>query len=230
VETRAAIEIVAAALGDLKARCFLTGGASIPFYISDPLEEAPRATFDIDVVIEVRSAVEYREVVEKRLREQGFRNDASPGAPICRWKWEEVIVDIMPIDASILGFTNPWYRLGLESVVPVEITDRCTWRMLSAPYELAAKLEAFWSRGAADPESSHDLEDIVTLVNGRPELADEAEHADASCRRHVAESFARILGENRYRNALPFHLPYGRAGQQRLAVVMARMERLAGLS
>lgn len=51
------IEKVAAAMGDLKDRCFLAGGASIQFYLTDKLEENPRVTLDIDVVIEVESEV-----------------------------------------------------------------------------------------------------------------------------------------------------------------------------
>lgn len=38
------IEQVALALGELKERCFLAGGVSIPFYITDVLEEPPRVT------------------------------------------------------------------------------------------------------------------------------------------------------------------------------------------
>lgn len=29
--------------------------------------------------------------------------------PICRWTYDDEIVDIMPDDPSILGFSNRWY-------------------------------------------------------------------------------------------------------------------------
>lgn len=227
METRMAIEIVASALGELKDRSFLTGGVSIPFYITDPLEEAPRATLDIDVAIEVYSAVEFRNVVENRLREQGFVNDTSQGAPICRWKLNEIIVDIMPIEESVLGFTNPWYQAGLSHTMPITVTERCPWRVLSAPFALAAKFEAFWSRGAADPGSSHDLEDILNMVNGRLEVVPEIAQAPDFCRRYLTESFSRILTEARFLEVLSFHLPFGQIGQQRLPVVLGRMRQIA---
>jgi hypothetical protein len=224
-----AIEIVASALGELKGRSFLTGGVSIPFYITDPLEEPPRATLDIDVAIEVYSAVEFRNVVEARLRDQGFVNDTTQGAPICRWKWDEIIVDIMPIEESVLGFTNPWFQAGIDHMMPITVTEKCSWRVLSAPFALAAKLEAFWSRGAADPGSSHDLEDILTIVNGRLEVVIEVGNAPEACQRYVAESFNNILTEQRLLEVLSFHMPYGQVGQQRLSVVLDRMRQIAGI-
>lgn len=183
---RAEIEAVAIALGTLKSRCFLTGGASIPFYITDALEELPRVTLDIDVVVEISSAQEFRNEIEVKLRSQGFVNDMSEGAPICRWTLGSITVDIMPTDESILGFTNSWHREGASTLMPVKVSRHCNWRILSPPYALAAKCEAFTNRGAADPGSSSDLEDIVTLVNGRPSLLEEVQSAAPNCKGYLA--------------------------------------------
>ncbi len=228
MQTEMAIEIVALALGELKDRSFLTGGVSIPYYVTDPLEATPRVTLDIDVVIEIYSAVEFRDVMETRLRKKGFGNDMSQGAPICRWKYDEIILDVMPMDESVLGFTNPWYQAGMRHMIPITINERCSWRVLSAPFALAAKLEAFWSRGAADPGSSHDLEDILTIVNGRGEIVQDVLGAPEECRKYVAESFSRILQESRFFEVLAFHLPFGQMGQQRLSIVLDRMRHIVG--
>jgi hypothetical protein len=200
---------------------------SIPFYITDPLEESPRVTLDIDVAIEVYSAREYRDIIEMRLRERGFQHDVSPGAPICRWRWDEFIVDIMPVDESILGFANPWYQAELAHTMPIIVSSRCEWRVLSAPFALAAKLAAFWSRGAEDPSNSHDLEDLLTLVNGRPELVLEVGSASAECHDYVAKSCTRLLTEKHFREVLEHHLPFGLAGQQRFPIVLERLQRLS---
>lgn len=226
MEILTAIEIVSESLGDLKERTFLTGGVSIPFYITDRLEEPPRVTYDIDIVIEVFSAREFRDVIEAELRQRGFRNDTTSGV-ICRWRLDEIVVDIMPADESVLGFTNPWYQAGLTHTMPIPISSRCHWRILSAPFAFAAKLSAFWSRGSDDPSSSHDLEDLLTMTNGRPELAVEAGNAPAECRRYIAESCAKLLTEKRFREILPYHLPL--AGQQRFPMILERLERLANL-
>lgn len=44
---------------------------------------------------------------------------------------------------------------------------------------IATKLEAFADRGGGDFLASHDLEDITTVTDGRPELTDEAAAAPA---------------------------------------------------
>jgi hypothetical protein len=42
------------------------------------------------------------------LRAKGFANDTSKGAPICRWIFNDIKVDVMPTDSEILGFSNKW--------------------------------------------------------------------------------------------------------------------------
>lgn len=41
-----------------------------------------------------------------QLRERGFSEDQSPGAPICRWLAEGLALDVMPTREEILGFAN----------------------------------------------------------------------------------------------------------------------------
>ncbi len=221
------IETVAKALGDLKERCFLAGGASIPFYLTDKLEEHPRVTLDIDVVIEVGSAQEYRSTVETQMRAYGFINDMSEGAPICRWKLGLITVDLMPADASILGFSNKWYRAGMASLIPVQITKSCMWRILTPPYMLATKCTAFSDRGIADPGSSSDLEDIVSLLNGRPTLVQEISSAPSECKEYLSNWFAGLLSNRAILDVIPYHLPPHPAGQARLPIVMERMKRIS---
>lgn len=223
------IERVADALGDLKDRCFLAGGASIPFYLTDNLEEHPRVTLDIDIVIEVRSAHEFRSNVETQMRARGFVNDIAEGAPICRWKLGPIIVDLMPADGSILGFTNKWYQAGIASLVPVQVTESCRWRMLSPPYVLATKCTAFSDRGIGDPGSSSDLEDIVSLLNGRPNMAMEISGSELECRGYLTSWFADILRNPAVMDVIPYHLPPHGAGQARLPIVLERMKRISEL-
>lgn len=43
-------------------------------------------------------------------------------------------------------------------------------RMVSAPYFLITKLEAFDGRGGGDYLLSHDIEDIIAVLDGSPRL------------------------------------------------------------
>ena len=58
-------------------------------------------------------------------------------------------------------------------------------RHLDAPHFLATKFEAFNNRGGRDVYASHDLEDIITVIDGRAELADELAQTTPSVRTHV---------------------------------------------
>jgi hypothetical protein len=221
------IERVTIALGDLKDRCLLAGGASIPYYITDALEETPRVTDDIDVVIEVRTAAEFRGI-EAQLREQGFLNDTSQGAPICRWLFDGIKVDVMPSKESILGFAEGWHQAGFSTAMQISVTDSCLWRILSPPFAMAAKFAAFWDRGVTDPGASTDLEDIISIVNGRPEMGSELANAETACRDYVGDSISKILASAGIMDVIQYHLPP--AGQQRATIVHDRLKKMAKIT
>jgi hypothetical protein len=128
-----------------------------------------------------------------------------------------------------LEFTNKWYQAGIASLVPVQVTEFCKWRMLSPPYVLATKCTAFSDRGIGDPGSSSDLEDIVTLLNGRPALVSEISGSDQECKGYLTGWFADILRNPAITDVLPYHLPPHGAGQARLPIVLERMKRISNL-
>jgi len=53
------------------------------------------------------------------------------------------------------------------------LEDDLAIKLVSSPYFLATKIEAFTGRGGGDYQASHDLEDIITLLDGRPEIVAE---------------------------------------------------------
>ncbi len=92
---------------------YYIGGAVAELYADNPAASDIRITLDVDCVIELRSKMEHAKL-EDRLREQGFANDTSKGAPVCIWIFNEIKVDVMPADSKVLGFTNKWYEEGIE--------------------------------------------------------------------------------------------------------------------
>lgn len=221
------IAAVVQALGDLKDRCLLTGGTSIPFYCTERQDEAPRATRDVDVILHVHTRGDFQEI-EELLRQRGFNHDHREDAPICRWLLHDIItVDVMPLDESVLGFTNPWYAAGWELSIPVQITPDCQWRMLSAPFVLAAKCVAYQSRGAGDPQSSHDLEDIIRLINARPALPREVAAAPTACQQFIVGFFGKLLRLSDLPFIIAGHLNGDPASQARLSLIRQRINWLA---
>src|SRR5882762_1197605 len=107
------------------------------------------------------------------LRELGFAEDTREDAPLCRWVHQGTILDVMPLNEEILGFSNRWYRAAMESAVRRRLLDDLEIRMVTAPYFAATKLEAFNGRGRGDFFGSRDLEDFIAVVDGRATLVAE---------------------------------------------------------
>jgi len=193
---------VATALGDLRERVTFVGGCATALLITDPAAAPVRATQDVDAIVAVVSLADYHRI-GGALRERGFAQTLEEGEPPYRWTYAGLKLDLMPTDAEILGFSNRWYDALLRSAVMVEIGGRVAVRVADAPSFVATKLEAFLDRGGGDYLSSHDLEDVLSVVDGRPELAAELGKAPPELRSFVAQTFARLLGDEGFDNALP---------------------------
>lgn len=213
---------VAEALGDLRDRVVFLGGAVAGLLVTDPVAEGVRATRDIDAVIEAGRANFHR--VEAQVSARGFTRDMD-SAVICRWVHREsgILFDLMPVDPGVLGFSNRWYQFAVDTAQPLELADGLSIRLVSAVAFVATKLEAFAGRGADDVLSSHDIEDVLNIVDGRPELADELAIAPADVRQAVRDAFGRLLARADFRNALPGLV----AEPERAGIVEDRLRTLA---
>ncbi len=96
----AMVEAVAARLGALRRRMVFVGGCAAGLLITDPALPAIRATEDVDVVVEVAKLSDYHKL-EKQMAAAGFERDMREGAPICRWRLGEAVLDLMPVDKRI---------------------------------------------------------------------------------------------------------------------------------
>jgi hypothetical protein len=77
-----------------------------------------------------------------------------------RWVHQGTILDVIPLDERILGFSNRWYPGAMEAAVRRRLADDLEIRMVTAPFFVATKLEAFKGRGRGDFFGSRDLEDF----------------------------------------------------------------------
>lgn len=225
----AMVERVAAALGSLRERVVFVGGCATGLMLTDPAAAAIRTTLDVDLVVETADRREYR-VLEKELLRRGFRHDASPRAPICRWTLDDLVVDVMPTDPALLGFSNRWYPEALRTAHRRMLPGGLPILLVDPPCFLATKIEAFYGRGEGDFLASHDLEDVVTLVDGRPEIVDEVASSAAALRTYLREEVGRLLDTEAFRRALPGHLGPDAATQARLPLLKRRLQAIAGRS
>jgi len=82
---------------------------------------------DIDAIVEIGSYPKYV-VLQNRLRELGFSESREI---ICRWISDDVVLDLMPTDPSILGFSNRWYQPALKSATEILLGDLATGKMIT---------------------------------------------------------------------------------------------------
>jgi hypothetical protein len=216
---------IANRLGPLLGEVVFVGGCTTELFITDEAAAEVRPTFDVDVIAEITSYAGYAKFSE-RLRALGFREDISRGAPVCRWLIEEMKLDVMPIEERILGFTNRWYRAAMDAAQETELQTGLHILVVTAPYFLATKLEAFRGRGRGDYANSHDLEDLLTVIDGRETIVQEVAGTPA-LRSYIAEQFREFLETPAFLDALPGYLLPDVSSQARVPILRGRIQQMA---
>lgn len=218
------LQFIAEKLGELCNEIVFIGGCAASLLISDIVSPDVRQTMDVDCIIDVISLVKYNQL-GKQLRKKGFKQSSQDNV-LCRWRIDEFILDIMPIDKNILGFTNRWYKTAIQCANSIILNNEITINIISSPYFLATKLEAFYDRGRSDYFASHDLEDIISVIDGRTEVVDEVLNSDKTVREFIATSFSKMLINRKFQDALPGHLNYGAILDERVKIVSERMQQI----
>ena len=170
-------------LKDLPFKSAFIGGSVLSLLVTDPAADAIRVTKDVDVLMDIRTRREYHRL-DRMLEQIGFKHDLREDAPICRWIYEDVTVDVLPIREDVLGWNSKWFDLALGEARTIRCNGRPV-RIISAPYFVALKLEAFEDRGKRDFLMSTDFEDVICLFNGRASIVEEI----AACR-HLCRGLA----------------------------------------
>jgi hypothetical protein len=215
-------------LEPLLGELVFVGGSTTALLITDKAAADVRPTYDVDAIAEITSYAAYTEFSE-RLRKLGFTEDTSEGAPICRWRQKKTILDVMPLDEKILGFSNRWYKPAMDSAVARELEPGLRVRVVTGLFFCATKLEAFAGRGKNDYLASHDLEDLVSVVDGRAELVEEIHAGPEDVRTCIASEIKKLLAIGSFVDALPGYLLPDAASQARISTVLERLKQIAGV-
>lgn len=215
-------------LGALAEKFVFVGGCATGLLVTSVRSQTVRMTIDVDVVTQVATLGDYY-TISAELEKKGFRQSRSEDAPLCRWIADGLQLDVVPTDPTILGFSNRWYSVAAETAQPFELNSEQRIRLITAPLFLATKLDAFSDRGRGDFWASHDLEDLVTVVDGRPELEEEVHSAPLAVRNYLSESMANLMSNSSFVLALAGHLPTDAGSQARLPMLRRRLLTLARL-
>lgn len=225
----AMLEAAAEAIGAMLDEVVFVGGATVELWITDAAAPEFRPTNDVDVIVEVTTRGSYYRL-EERLRELGFENDEEDGV-ICRFRFPSpaLVLDVMPTEASILGFENRWQREAFPRGARYQLPSGREIKVVPPVFLVATKLEAFASRGRGDLYGSKDFEDLIRLLDGREELVGELEGADDEVREFVSQEIARLSRLEAFGSAAEGALGGGPETLDRFELVLrARIEAVAG--
>jgi len=195
--------------------------------ITDSAAAGLRPTRDVDAIANLASYTAYT-ALASRLRELGLAEDTSQGAPAGRWRHGDAVIDVVPTDRSVLGFSNTWYPAAMASAARVPIAGLPV-RIMAPALFVAAKLEAFHVRGQSDVIASSDLEDILMVVDGRPSLIAEVERAEPPVRQFIASEIGDLMANRRFTDGLAAFLHPDRASQARRPLLEKRLHAIAAL-
>jgi len=162
----ATVAIIAKLLKDFNEKLVYVGGSIISLYTDDPAAEEIRPTYDIDLSLEVTSYAHWNKI-QAELAKLGIQPDPD-GKSIYSYRYRNIPLDFISAEDDAFGPTNRWYKEGFKDLRKVQVEGESIF-IFSAPCFLATKFEAFNDRGS-DPRSSHDLEDIIYVIDNRESI------------------------------------------------------------
>lgn len=203
------LQLVAKGLGHLKDDVVFVGGCITELYALEPELSDIRATQDVDCIIEISSYVDLVKL-EEELRKLKFSNDRYEGAPICRWIYDGVKVDVMPTHQGVMGFSNRWYPDGMKNKIEIELPDGIKIFILSPEYYLATKFEAHRGRGGNDLRTSHDFEDIIYVLDNNDNMTNIIKaNANDILKQYLKEQCILLINNNNIMESIGCMLPIG---------------------
>ncbi len=216
------LEEAATKLAPFLREIVFVGGVTLGLLITDKAAAPIRSTDDVDVIAEILTYVDYIAFSE-RLRKAQFTEDTSEEPLTCRWFHGKLKLDVLALSKEVLGYTNLWYERALTHAGSFVLPSGQAIRVITAPYFLGTKMEAFRGRGQEDFLASHDLEDFVAVIDGRSTILEEVADSPGDVREYLADAAGSLLSESRFLDAVPgFVLDDGR-----VPLILERLNRLA---
>ncbi|ALO17441.1 hypothetical protein L21SP5_03848 [Salinivirga cyanobacteriivorans] len=210
------IKRIAHALGELNQRVVYVGGSVVSLYVNDPGADDVRPTQDIDLSLEITSLGEL-ENLRQELAEKRFMQ--SPEDPvICRFRYQGIPVDIMATEEIGWAPANRWFKPGFKHLKLLELESELEIRILSLPYFLATKFDAYSSRGDNDPRTSKDFEDIIYVMDNNTNISQEILDAPNDVKEFLQVQIKSLL-TNEMEEAVLSHLdPYTQSERYELLI------------
>ena len=215
---------IAEALKELKDQVIFVGGSVVSLYTDDPAADDIRPTADIDITVKLMNQGNYPQML-KHLSDLGFKLDMT-GHSVCSYKYKDIPVDIMSTEDMPLIPSTKWFKLGLDTLQTVQ-ANNVEIQILSAPYFLATKFKAFDDRGG-DYRTSHDIEDIVYVLDNRINIVDEIKQADLEVKFFIKSEFQKIIDSKTLEEIIAAHV-HPLVIEQRQSMILDKLDQIASL-
>lgn len=215
------VEKVAISLEELNDDVIYVGGAVVSLYVTDEGAEQPRPTKDIDISVQISTYSQMDELREKLALKKIY---PAPSEKIMyRYSYEDILIDFIPFEETILGPTNSWLKPGFEKAYPVNIGE-IEIKVLPVSLFLATKWEAYKSRGN-DPRTSHDFEDIIYIIDNNLEVVEDIRNANKDVQNFLKEMSTEILNHNSRNEIIECHInPF--SANERREIVIAKLNEI----
>jgi hypothetical protein len=141
----------------------------------------------------------------------------------CRFKKGSLILDVLPTDKKILGFSNKWYKDGISEAQKINLVGYDI-QVFTVPYLIASKIDAFKGRGKDKFRDSFDIEDIVTIIDGRAEITTDLNEAKQLVKQELKKEFSVLLKNERFIDSLDGHIFDRQNIEGRKKIVIGRIE------
>jgi predicted nucleotidyltransferase len=215
------VKKVANALGELNEQVAYVGGATVSLYADDPAADDVRPTKDIDIVLHILTFGELT-ALQERLGQKGIQPDPESKV-ICRFKYDDILIDVMSIKEVGWAPSNIWFEPGFRNLETYSMDNETTIRIFPISYFLATKFAAFHDRGI-DPRTSKDFEDIVYLLDNRLNLVDELLSSSDDVRSYLAFELHELQHADKV-EAIQAHLsPF--TNEDRYAMIQDRIKQI----
>lgn len=223
---RTVLRRIATALGTMNEKVVYVGGATVCLYINDPAADDVRPTKDVDISIEMASLTEL-EASREELITKGFKQTPEDDV-ICRFRYDDIKVDVMSTTAIGWAPANPWFGPGFARKETVTIEDQQI-QVLPLSYFLASKFTAFNDRGSKDPRTSHDFEDIVYVLDNRTDIVDQLMQSPEDVRPFLKKQFEDILNNRLHQEAIQGNLFYETKAERYERIITVIQQCVSGL-
>nr|WP_106184055.1 hypothetical protein [Legionella pneumophila] len=188
-------------LKDLNEHVVYVGGRIVGLLITDVIEDDVRPTYDIDVALDLgRTDIVAHYSLQKKLESLGFKPDGNVN---CRYVLDDFMIDIMYTDGVLQGINSNWYQAGFDNAIEIQLKDKKI-KILNAVYFIATKLEAFTDRAYKNNDywDCKDLEDIINVINGRPELLVEIMNSPKDVVQFISRYFKKLIEDPKWLEAI----------------------------